>query len=138
MTIAEPQRLAGERGSDRVVPWPHRSKAPLQVSFDRLELRQILNLYGRMVAAGEWRDYAIDFLRDRAVFSVFRRSSERALYRIEKNPGFGAPPRRLRGRCGTGGGPEARPRAAARPQGAGEAAAHRDLGEAPFLMLRAP
>jgi hypothetical protein len=84
--VAEPQRLAGERGSDRVVPWPHRSKAPLQVSFDRLELRQILNLYGRMVAAGEWRDYAIDFLRDRAVFSVFRHSSERALYKIEKIP----------------------------------------------------
>jgi hypothetical protein len=84
--VAEPQRLAGERGSDRVVPWPHRSKAQLQVSFDRLELRQILNLYGRMVAAGEWRDYAIDFLRDKAVFSVFRHSSERALYKIEKIP----------------------------------------------------
>jgi hypothetical protein len=88
--VAEPQRLAGERGSDRVVPWPHRStlgpKSPLQVSFDRLELRQILNLYGRMVAAGEWRDYAIDFLRDKAVFSVFRHSSERALYKIEKVP----------------------------------------------------
>ncbi len=84
--VAEPQRLAGERGSDRVVPWPHRSKATLQVSFDRLELRQILNLYGRMVAAGEWRDYAIDFLRDKAVFSVFRHSSERALFKIEKIP----------------------------------------------------
>jgi hypothetical protein len=56
-----------------------------QVTFDRRELNRILNLYGRMVAAGEWRDYAIDFLRDRAVFSVFRRSSEVPIYRIEKN-----------------------------------------------------
>ncbi len=57
-----------------------------QVTFSRKELQRILDLYGRMVAAGEWRDYAIDFLKDRAVFSVFRRSSEQALYRIEKNP----------------------------------------------------
>ena len=57
-----------------------------QVTFDRRELNRILGLYGRMVAAGEWRDYAIDFLKDRAVFSVFRRSSEVPIYRIEKNP----------------------------------------------------
>ena len=57
-----------------------------QVTFNRRELNRILDLYGRMVAAGEWRDYAIDFLRDRAVFSVFRRASEVPLYRIEKNP----------------------------------------------------
>jgi hypothetical protein len=57
-----------------------------QVTFSRRELRRILDLYGRKVAAGEWRDYAIDFLKDRAVFSVFRRSSETPLYRIEKNP----------------------------------------------------
>ena len=57
-----------------------------RVTFDRRELNRILHLYGRMVAAGEWRDYAIDFLRDRAVFSVFRRASEIPLYRIEKNP----------------------------------------------------
>jgi hypothetical protein len=57
-----------------------------RVTFDRRELNRIFNLYGRKVAAGEWRDYAIDFLRDRAVFSVFRRSSEVPLYRIEKNP----------------------------------------------------
>ena len=57
-----------------------------QVTFDRRELDRILGLYGRMVAAGEWRDYAIDFLRDRAVFSVFRRFSEVPIYRIEKNP----------------------------------------------------
>ncbi len=56
------------------------------VSFDKVELRQILNLYGRKVAEGEWRDYALDFLREVAVFSVFRRSSEMPLYRIIKNP----------------------------------------------------
>ena len=54
--------------------------------FDRQELREILALYGRKVAAGEWRDYAIDFLKDRAVFSVFRRASEVPIYRIEKDP----------------------------------------------------
>ena len=59
---------------------------PKQVTFDRRELNRIFSLYGRMVAAGEWRDYAIDFLKDRAVFSVFRRSSEMPIYRIEKNP----------------------------------------------------
>lgn len=64
-----------------------RTSAPLsQVTFSHRELRRILDLYGRKVAAGEWRDYAIDFLKDRAVFSVFRRSSEVPLYRIEKHP----------------------------------------------------
>jgi hypothetical protein len=57
-----------------------------RVTFDRRELNRILVLYGRMVAAGEWRDYAIDFLKDRAVFSVFRRASEVPIYRIEKDP----------------------------------------------------
>ena len=56
------------------------------VTFNRLELNRILNLYGRMVADGEWRDYALDFLKDRAVFSVFRRASEVPIYRIEKDP----------------------------------------------------
>jgi hypothetical protein len=60
--------------------------APNRVTFNRIELNRILNLYGRMVADGEWRDYSIDFLRDRAVFSVFRRASEVPLYRIEKDP----------------------------------------------------
>lgn len=59
---------------------------PNRVTFNRLELNRILNLYGRMVADGVWRDYSIDFLRDRAVFSVFRRASEVPLYRIEKDP----------------------------------------------------
>ena len=57
-----------------------------RVTFDRRELDRILGLYGRMVASGEWRDYAIDFLKDRAVFSVFRRASEVPIYRIEKSP----------------------------------------------------
>ena len=57
-----------------------------RVTFDRRELNRIFGLYGRKVAAGEWRDYAIDFLKDRAVFSVFRRACEIPIYRIEKNP----------------------------------------------------
>ncbi|HKS61611.1 MAG TPA: DUF2794 domain-containing protein [Xanthobacteraceae bacterium] len=64
----------------------HQASVPGKVTFSRRELDRILGLYGRMVAAGEWRDYAIDFLKDRAVFSVFRRSSEVPLYRIEKDP----------------------------------------------------
>lgn len=55
-------------------------------AFNRQELNQILNLYGRKVAAGEWRDYAIDLGREKAVFSVFRRASECPLYTIEKSP----------------------------------------------------
>jgi Protein of unknown function (DUF2794) len=63
-----------------------RPAAANQVTFDRRELGRILSLYRRKVAEGEWRDYAIDFLRDRAVFSIFRRASEVPIYRIEKNP----------------------------------------------------
>ncbi|WP_420798912.1 DUF2794 domain-containing protein [Oceaniovalibus guishaninsula] len=66
---------------------------PDRVTFDRTELNTILGLYGRMVAAGEWRDYGLSFLRDVAVFSVFRRTAEHPLYRIEKRP-------RLRARQG--------------------------------------
>lgn len=57
-----------------------------QVAFHRTELSLILSLYGRMVAAGEWRDYGISCLREVAVFSVFRRTAEIPLYRIEKRP----------------------------------------------------
>ena len=60
-----------------------------EVTFSRRELDRILSLYGRKVAAGEWRDYAIDFFKDRAVFSVFRRACEFPIYRIEKNPRLG-------------------------------------------------
>ncbi|MEW6641373.1 MAG: DUF2794 domain-containing protein [Pseudomonadota bacterium] len=71
------------RGTERVA-----ASVPSQsrVTFNRLELNRILNLYGRMVAEGEWRDYAIDFLKDHAVFSIFRRASEVPLYRIVKDP----------------------------------------------------
>lgn len=67
-------------------PFPAPQSAPTQVAFDRHELGAILTLYGRMVAAGEWRDYAMSFLREVAVFSVFRRAAEHPLYRIEKRP----------------------------------------------------
>ena len=72
--------------SVRNVSWGGQAQQSGQVRFDRAELNRILSIYGRMVAAGEWRDYAIDFLDDRAVFSVFRRTSEMPLYRVEKNP----------------------------------------------------
>lgn len=57
-----------------------------QVRFNKVELNEILDVYGRMVAAGEWRDYAIDMGREKAVFSIFRRTAEYPLYRVEKNP----------------------------------------------------
>jgi len=59
------------------------------VRFDRKELNLVLRVYGFRVASGEWRDYAIDMLKGRAVFSVFRRTSEVPLYMIEKNPKLG-------------------------------------------------
>ena len=65
---------------------PQMAPASAVVFFERHELNQLLGLYGRMVSAGHWRDYAIDGLKDAAVFSVFRRSSEFPLYRIEKRP----------------------------------------------------
>ena len=65
---------------------PPFAPAPDVVAYDRHELGVILSLYGRMVAAGEWRDYGLSFLRDVAVFSVFRRAAENPLYRIEKRP----------------------------------------------------
>lgn len=71
MNIQTPSHLTG--GTERV-------------AFDRLELSVILSLYGRMVAAGEWRDYGLSMLKDVAVFSVFRRTAEHPLYRIEKRP----------------------------------------------------
>ena len=73
------------QASGAVVSFPAPVR-PSAVTFDRRELSELLNLYGRMVAAGEWRDYAIDFLRDKAVFSIFRRASEMPLYRIVKDP----------------------------------------------------
>lgn len=69
-----------------ITPSPHGKGIPEQVAFDRREMAAILSLYGKMVAAGEWRDYGISCLRDMAVFSVFRRTAEHPLYRIEKRP----------------------------------------------------
>ena len=81
MTVQEP------------TPFPKARAVPEQVAFDRAELSMILGLYGRMVAAGEWRDYGMSFLKEVAVFSVFRRTAEHPMYRIEKRP-------KLRGRQG--------------------------------------
>lgn len=72
----------GQTGS--VIPFPGRQ--PNQIGFDRIELQKILDLYGRMVAAGEWRDYAMDFTKDCASFAAFRRAAERPQMRIEKRP----------------------------------------------------
>jgi hypothetical protein len=63
-----------------------RCPIPAQVTFNRQEISNILEVYGRRVAEGEWRDYAIDHLRESAVFSIFRRTSETPLYRIVKQP----------------------------------------------------
>jgi hypothetical protein len=86
MTDIEPivLRPAGEGLIQPGVAMPL-TKLPI-ISFNRRELDQIFSVYGRRVADGEWRDYAIDMLRDRAVFSIFRRTAEAPLYRIEKNP----------------------------------------------------
>jgi hypothetical protein len=74
-----------------VYPFPGASSP--QIGFSRTELKRIMDLYGRMVAAGQWRDYAIEFGRDHAAFWAFRRTAERPEYKIEKRPG-------LRGRQG--------------------------------------
>ena len=84
-------RASGSEGGDDssiLIPLheARRERLDLPVTFQRRELDQILRLYGRMVAANEWRDYAIDHLSDRAVFSVFRRTSETPLFSIVKNP----------------------------------------------------
>ena len=86
----------GSGGSGQIVAFPTKGsdnasgktsgRAALQVGFDREELQRILDLYGRMVAAGEWRDYAMDFDRHAASFSAFRRTAERPQARIEKRP----------------------------------------------------
>ena len=76
-----------------VHPFPAPQGSPTQVGFERLELSRIIDLYGRMVAAGLWKDYAIQFGKDAAVFWAFRRAAERPEYKIEKRPA-------LRGRQG--------------------------------------
>lgn len=88
--VDEPEQLRSGRLIDFA---PFASPAPTpptrfiaSVTFDRKELSTILNVYGRKVVSGEWRDYAIDFLRERALFSIYKRSSERPVYVVEKNP----------------------------------------------------
>ena len=71
--------------SDGALSWPAEQRDS-HIRFDRPELKRILSTYGRMVMAGEWRDYAIDFRDDVAVFSVFRSTREMPLYSIEKRP----------------------------------------------------
>lgn len=78
----------GTPSSGQVIAFP--GQQPLQVGFDRIELQRILDTYGRMVAAGHWRDYAMSFERDAASFSAFRRAAERPNARIEKRPALRA------------------------------------------------
>jgi len=84
--IAEKRHNHAAQGSGQTAPVLSFPTTPKRVSFDRVELQTILNVYGRKVAEGEWRDYALDFLSDKAVFSIYRRSSEVPLYRVEKEP----------------------------------------------------
>jgi hypothetical protein len=89
LSDVEPIRLSPRKaGGFRGIPGPGGAGAEVlrRTTFNRQELSAILAVYGRKVAAGEWRDYAIDIGRDKAVFSVFRRASECPLYRIEKTP----------------------------------------------------
>jgi len=79
-------RQVGPRHGEQGRPGGGQSLQVDIVSFTRTELNLILRVYGFQVAAGEWRDYAIDMMRERAVFSVFRHTSDVPLYRIEKNP----------------------------------------------------
>lgn len=74
-------------------PFPNKNSIPEKIAFDRKELGVIMGLYGRMVATGEWRDYGMSFLKDVAVFAIFRRTAEHPIYRIEKRP-------KLRGKQG--------------------------------------
>jgi Protein of unknown function (DUF2794) len=87
LSDAEPIQLRPRTGG--AAPSPGPGQTPATVAFSRGELLDILNVYGRNVAAGEWRDYALDFGRERAVFSIFRRTSEVPIYRVEKNPKLG-------------------------------------------------
>jgi len=73
-----------------LLPFPGATSPAVQVGFERAELNRIVDLYGRMVAAGLWKDYAIEFGRDHAAFRCFRRATERPEYRIEKRPALHA------------------------------------------------
>ena len=90
----QPDLPGGQRPQDTAVVVNlsdyRQNRDPAPVTFHRRELDAILRIYGRMVGEGEWKDYAIDHLKDRAVFSVFKRSGETPLFRIEKNPKLAA------------------------------------------------
>ncbi|MEM8877185.1 MAG: DUF2794 domain-containing protein [Pseudomonadota bacterium] len=92
LAVLKPHPSKNQSSAQNASGLPHTSRTqghtppPPQVSFDRRELTEILNVYGRRVATGEWRDYAIDHLKDQAVFSIFRRASEMPLYRVVKQP----------------------------------------------------
>ena len=87
MSDSEPIYFRRRREGQPVGPAvPAAFEPATQIAFNRQELMAILAVYGRKVASGEWRDYAIDLTRDKAVFSIFRRASEVPLYRIEKDP----------------------------------------------------
>lgn len=86
MSDGEPIAFRPRTGQSTGSGQPPRATSPSEVYFDRRELSEILQVYGRKVAAGEWRDYAIEFGREAAAFSVFRRSSEWPLYRVLKTP----------------------------------------------------
>ncbi len=82
---ASVEHRSGGQETGQVIRFPG-TAAKERVSFNRSELTEILNLYGRYVAEGEWRDYAMDFGREAATFAIFRRASEQPLYRIVKTP----------------------------------------------------
>lgn len=70
----------------KILPFPESRSSSPQIGFTRAELKRIMDLYGRMVAAGQWRDYAVEFGSDHAAFWAFRRTAERPEYKIEKRP----------------------------------------------------
>ena len=86
ISLAARRPLSGSGIANSFISSTGNPVTPAQINFNRQELSAILRIYGFKVASGEWRDYAIDHLKDRAVFSVYRKSSEVALFRVEKNP----------------------------------------------------
>jgi len=85
--MAQAQFTRNRNGkSSKLVQLHPKKPAPEIVAFQKTELYMILQVYSRRVATGEWRDYAIDMLTDRAVFSIFHRTSETPLFTVEKNP----------------------------------------------------
>ena len=84
MPVAGGQAVA--MNVQNTTPFPKNASLADHVSFDRSELSAILGIYGRMVAAGEWRDYGLSFHKEVAIFSIFRRSSEHPIYSVEKRP----------------------------------------------------